>query len=248
VGYAGNAADSLPGGRSRTGRWEGEVSRVSRRRRPVPSDEEASAPDLVSQNQRSHAAQQRPLRALSSGLSAHAENSALSDMHFYALTCMLTHVLRLGRDSPKCVVRPCRCPQGRSQFADSDRWAEGSITAVSRPRFPGSACALSGHDVDRPAGSVGDVGGLRQRLVLPNPPAEEIKVAPLCAEDRAEAPPGSGCNRRPRTRQSPTFKIGHMPSAPVACLMRLAGRGGDSLGELGARRWTCWSGRRSWIH
>jgi hypothetical protein len=34
----------------------------------------------------------------------HAENSALSNAHFYALTCMPTHVLRLGRNSPKCAL------------------------------------------------------------------------------------------------------------------------------------------------
>jgi hypothetical protein len=139
---------------------------------------------------------------------AHAENSALSNMHFYALICLLTHVLRLGRDSSKCVVRPCRCPQGRSQFADSACWAEGSITAVSRPGFPGSACALSGDDVHRRAGSADDAGGLRQSAVLPNPPAQEIKVAPLRAEDRAEAAPGAAAATGGGGHAGPEVKSG----------------------------------------
>jgi hypothetical protein len=50
-----------------------------------------------------------------------AENSALSNTHSYVLTCMLTHVLRLGRNSPECVAWRCPCAQGRSQIADSAR-------------------------------------------------------------------------------------------------------------------------------
>jgi hypothetical protein len=58
-----------------------------------------------------------------------AEKSALSNTHSYALTCMLTHVLRVGRNSPRCVARRCRCPQGRSQIAESE-WVWEYISRV----------------------------------------------------------------------------------------------------------------------
>lgn len=111
-----------------------------------------------------------------------AENSALSNMHFYALICLLTHVLRFGpRDWPKWVAGLVGVLKGDRSSPTRPAGPKVSM-AVSRPRLPGSACALSGHDVHRPVGSAGDVGGLRQSAVLPNPPAEEIKVR-LRAED-----------------------------------------------------------------
>jgi hypothetical protein len=51
-------------------------------------------------------------------LTSSAENRALRNAHLYALTCILTHVLKLGRNSPRCVARRCWRPRGRSQIAD----------------------------------------------------------------------------------------------------------------------------------
>jgi hypothetical protein len=56
-----------------------------------------------------------------------AENSALSNTHLYALTCMLTHALRLGGNSPRSVVRRCRRPQGDRISPITRGWVTATV-------------------------------------------------------------------------------------------------------------------------
>jgi hypothetical protein len=79
----------------------------------------------------------------------HAENSALSNTHFYALSCMLTQVVKFGRNSLRCAVRRRRRPQRRSQIADSARvTAEAPGATVDAPTA--QFCSFSTRPDQRP--------------------------------------------------------------------------------------------------
>jgi hypothetical protein len=158
----------------------------------------------------------------------HAESSALSNTHFYALTCMLIHALRLGRNSPRCVGRRCQCPQGRSQIADychggllADSGTEASRLYVLRAWPPHGSSAPSSFHVTA-AGSDLELLGGRDfgRRDGPGPSTAE--------------PPAAACNAAPEQGHTATGVIVTAVisrSLAPACLVRDRARWCDALGR-----------------
>jgi hypothetical protein len=80
-----------------------------------------------------------------------AENSAFSNTHLYTLTCMLTHLFRLGGNSPRYVARRCRRPRGRSQIAEYSLTRHRARALIRRPEQAVLHALDDGHQA--PAGS-----------------------------------------------------------------------------------------------